>query len=584
MSMNRIEYGETAREYGPVLRRRLLAMMVLVATLALPATVGRAAQAPLPIAPDRLAAEFGNGIRVTVLDATGRNPIKEFQVIAGVRSHAGGWKAKEVVNWQPHTLRQGRDGGLVWLLNRAYDEMALRVEADGYAPQVLAWLRKSQGPQDVVFELVADKGTTGRALTPDGNPAAGATVALAMVQRDAVIDNGVLWHTDKPAPERPSDRWRWPRLVQADAQGRFQLPPESDPTAAVLIVHESGVRELALADFKQQPELALQPWGRIEGKVQWGTMVDSNRTVTLSIHRDTYGYPGVIVQSGKTTSAGDGTFLFERVLPGLAQISCPLAATPGNQSGICEVNLLAQSTHLTVQPGANRALLGGQGRTIRGRLVGRADWANVSFHFHPTAPHIGLPGDDEMWKGWSSLQKSPVGPLFFRTGLKVDHDGTFEVSEVLPGDYQIFFTRAGEPAYAAGGKFVVPPETPGVKPDPQEIGEFRSQNGPASRFWEQVRSGEVRNLMLHGFKVGIRPDSYWPVAANVYVPTARLEDAKQGAAKLEPIIAARLIGLEKEDIRQQDRCARLEDDILADARSRLPELSVQKVLLSLDIQ
>jgi hypothetical protein len=103
-------------------------------------------------------------------------------------------------------------------------------------------------------------------------------------------------------------------------------------------------------------------------------------------------------------------------------------------------------------------------------------------------------------------------------------------------------------------------------------------------FWAQVRSGEVRNSMVHGFNVGIRPGSSWPVAANVYVPTARLEDAKQASAKLQPIIAARLAGLEKDDITQQDRCARLEDDILADARRRLPELSVQKVLLSLDIK
>jgi hypothetical protein len=103
-------------------------------------------------------------------------------------------------------------------------------------------------------------------------------------------------------------------------------------------------------------------------------------------------------------------------------------------------------------------------------------------------------------------------------------------------------------------------------------------------FWAQVRSGEVRNFMLDGFKVGIRPTSSWPVAANVYVPTARLADAKQASAKLQPIIAARLAGLEKDDITQRDRCARIEDDILADARSRLPELSVQKVLLSLHIQ
>jgi hypothetical protein len=330
--------------------------------------------------------------------------------------------------------------------------------------------------------------------------------------------------------------------------------------------------------------LALQPWGRIEGKVQWGNIVDSNRTVSLSIHRDTYGYPGVIAQYAKTTTAGDGAFVFGRVLPGLAHISCPITATPGNESGISEVNLVPLITRLTVQPGANRALLGGQGRTVRGRLVGRAEWADVTFHFHPTAPHIGLPGDDEMGKGWGALQKSPIGPLFFRNGLKANPDGTFEIPGMLPGDYQIFFTRPGEKEHLAAGTFVVPPETPGVKPDPQEIGEFRSRNGPPSRFWEQVGSGEVRNFMLHGFKVGIRPDSYWPVAANVYVPAARLEDAKQTRAKLEPIIAARLTRLEKDDITQRDRCARLEADILADARSRLPELSLQKVLLSLDIQ
>jgi hypothetical protein len=184
----------------------------------------------------------------------------------------------------------------------------------------------------------------------------------------------------------------------------------------------------------------------------------------------------VIAQYEKTITAEDGTFVFGRILPGSVQLSCPIPATPGNQSGISEINLSALTTHLAAQPGANRALLGGQGRTVRGRLVGRADWAGVTFHFHPTAPHIGFPGDDEMWKGWSALQKSPAGPLFFRKGLIVNPDGTFEIPAVLPGEYQIFFTRAGE--RAAGGKFVVPPETPGTKPDPQEIGEFRSQNGP----------------------------------------------------------------------------------------------------------
>ena len=44
------------------------------------------------------------------------------------------------------------------------------------------------------------------------------------------------------------------------------------------------------------------------------------------------------------------------------------------------------------------ALIGGQGRQREGRLVGLDSWRRVTFHFHPTAPHIGLPGDDEIWK------------------------------------------------------------------------------------------------------------------------------------------------------------------------------------------
>jgi hypothetical protein len=475
LTMNK-SLNEIRRE--PALMRWLLTAVCLAATLSLPTLVVRAAEAPPPTEPDRPAAPLGNGIRVTVFDTTGRKPIKEFQVIAGVRSQAGGDPAKAVVNWQPHTLRNGHDGGLIWPLDRAYDEMALRVEADGYAPQVLAWLEKKNGPQNVVFELSPDKGIAGRVLTSDGNPAAGATVALAMVQRDAVLENGKLRQAGAPMPERPSDRWRWPRFMETDAEGRFRLPPENDPTAALLITHERGVRELALADFKKAPEVSLQPWGRVEGKVQWGSIVGSNRTVSLSIHRDSYGYPGVIVQYEKTTSAGDGTFNFERVLPGLAQLSCPIPATPGNKSGVSEINLSPLITHLTVQPGVNRALLGGQGRTVRGRLTGRANWADVTFHFHPTAPHIGFPGDDEMWKGWSALQQSPAGSLFFRNGLRVNADGTFEILGVLPGDYQIFFTRAGEKAHIAGGKFVVAPETSGAKPEPENIGAFRSQNGP----------------------------------------------------------------------------------------------------------
>jgi hypothetical protein len=381
------------------------------------------------------------------------------------------------VSWQPHTLRIGQDGALNWPMAKAYDPMALRVEADGYAPQVFAWLEKSK-PHDVDFQLIKDSGTAARVLTPDGKPAAGATVALAMVQREAVIDNGLLRHADDAPPQKETDRWRWPRFVRADADGRFQLPPENDPTAAVLIVHESGVREMALAEFKKSPDVALQPWGRIEGRAQWSDVLGTNRNISLSVHRDTYGYPGVIAQYEKTTTETDGSFIFERVLPGLVQLSCPTPATSDNKSGITEVNLPGMTTHLTVQPGKNPALLGGQGRTVTGRLTGRESWTDVTFHFHPTAPHFGRQGDTAMWSAWSALQKSPIGAVFFRDGLKVNADGTFEIPAVLPGSYQMFFSRGGEKEHLATGKFIVPAETSGTKPEPQSIGELRCRSVP----------------------------------------------------------------------------------------------------------
>ena len=90
------------------------------------------------------------GIRISVLNAKGDRGIPEFRVIAGVSS---GGVASEfekrtgqtVINWQPHTCRIGKEGDYVWPLAKAYAEMALRVEADGYQPQVDHGSQEGQG-------------------------------------------------------------------------------------------------------------------------------------------------------------------------------------------------------------------------------------------------------------------------------------------------------------------------------------------------------------------------------------------------------------------------------------------------------
>ncbi len=430
--------------------------------------------------------QLSSGITLSVLDSAGRKPIPAFRVIAGVKSSVSQEFEKthgDVVVWQPHTLREGKDGGLVWPLEKAYDEMALRVEADGYEPQVFSWIDKKKGAQDVPFELKASQGIPLLVNAPDGPFAEGATVVLGMAQRDAVIEDGNPRGVSERRPEKLADAWRLPRLVTTDKEGRCTLPAETDVTAAVLVVHESGVREMSLRDLLAGKDGAvavgefayqvkLQPWAKISGKVQWGELKGSNVPVHLTIHRDDYGYPGVVAQYEKAMTDAEGNFTFHKVLPGLCQLSIPTKAADGGGA----VYLSGQLRHATVKSGENSVIIGGAGRIVRGKLTGRDKWDGVTFHFHPTAPHIGLPGDDAMWKAWGEFQKSPQGPLFFRNDQKVSADGTFAIPNVLPGDYQIFFSEPGTKQHLASSKFDVLPEESGQAATDVVVGEINVQH------------------------------------------------------------------------------------------------------------
>ena len=45
-----------------------------------------------------------------------------------------------------------------------------------------------------------------------------------------------------------------------------------------------------------------------------------------------------------------------------------------------------------------------------------------------------------MWQAFGTFAKSPIGPLFIRNKLAVNADGSFTIENMLPGDYQIFFS------------------------------------------------------------------------------------------------------------------------------------------------
>lgn len=457
-----------------------------------PATVEPNADSPKTESPDDKPAQRdptpeeiqarSTGIRISVLNAKGDRGIPEFRVIAGIRS--GGVSSefekrtgKTVVNWQPHTCRVGKEGDFLWPLDKAYPEMALRVEADGYLPQVILGVKKAKGAQHIVYMLAEDQGLTGRVFTPNGKPAAGATVAVALPQQEIVWEGGKLRGADVPLPKQPGDRWRQPRQFKADAEGKFHLPTEIEP-AAVMIFHESGVLEMAYDDWQKSPEVKLNNWGSIAGQVLWQGKPGADEEVTLTVHRDEYGYPGMIASYETTRTDKEGNFTFDRVLPGLVQISRPIKLADRPEMGAI-LNGIFQ--HVKVAAGnPTKMVLGGQGRKVTGKFTGLDSWEGANYHFHPEAPHIGFDGRDSQWAAFGQLKASQIGPLLFRDKQPINKDGTFTIEGMLPGRYQLFVTTPSSKNYAASTKIVVDPEVPGEKPADLELKEIAMLSAKAS--------------------------------------------------------------------------------------------------------
>jgi hypothetical protein len=416
-------------------------------------------------------------VHITATDTAGATPA-EFLVLAGVEAGSTAAEFEKrtgqtVVNWQPHTVRIAKGSEYVWTLDRAYEVMYLRIEAKGYKPQIAGPIKKADGPQLVEFRLEPDRQVGGRILTPDRKPAQRATVALALVQKNAALEGGRLRGADEAPPAEPSERWRLPLWVKTDAEGRFKLPTEPGP-AAVLILHDSGVKEMSYDSFRKSPEVILDRWGKIEGRVLWKDKPGAGDEVTLSVHRDEYGYPGMIASYAQALTDKEGRFTFEPALPGKTQISLPMKAAGADAGGITAVILDTQFIHAVVKAGEpTRVVIGGQGRLVRGKLTGRDSWKGVTFHFHPTAPHIGFPGDDAIWKAWGELQQSPIGPLLFRNKLPVNADGTFEIPDMLPGDYQLFVSVPGVENHAAYKQVSIEPELFGANAGTLDLGEIK---------------------------------------------------------------------------------------------------------------
>src|ERR1019366_7953630 len=100
---------------------------------------------------------------------------------------------------------------------------------------------------------------TGTVLLPNGQPAVGAQVALAVSGYQLELDQAKLVEASGHSEV----------LVIADQDGHFTLP-STHYANGIVAVNENGYAELGIQEFVNGSKIVLQPWGRIDGVLRIG--------------------------------------------------------------------------------------------------------------------------------------------------------------------------------------------------------------------------------------------------------------------------------------------------------------------------
>jgi hypothetical protein len=399
-------------------------------------------------------------------DVTGK-PISEFQALAGTSPLDGyGWQ------WQPHTIHVFHDGQMQWppVGLRGYDRQVLRVEAKGYMPYQSPIIAKADKPDPITLEirLAPDSGVVGRVSDPSGEPAADAEIAVGMAFRTVAIRQGrIVLRAVKPNASL-RQRWEVPQFIKSDADGRFTLPVEIAP-AVVVVTHPNGVAVLDYREFLGSPQITLQLWGEINGRVQWSDDPGAGEKITLIAHG---GRPSkdlspmlMVNQIEETTADSNGRFTFRFVPPGQAQLSRDNALP---------------FQHVGVAAGKpTEVVFGGRGRPVVGRLTGRDSWQDVRIRIAPNAPRPGDMGTEyDSWPAYQTFLASPAGKHYMKTDVPVQSDGSFRIDGVLPEHYQLFVTAmdsAGKPSNVGYAGFQVETIPGGQTDEPFDLGTIETQ-------------------------------------------------------------------------------------------------------------
>ncbi|HEY1171336.1 MAG TPA: M56 family metallopeptidase [Verrucomicrobiae bacterium] len=319
--------------------------------------------------------------------------------------------------------------------------------ASGYQPLITTFTTAQlEKDQDVFLE--PGKDYEGKVLLPDGTPAIGASVVFSTARFNATVG------------DRRFITYNGPKAIDVDNNGVFRHP-QTGGCLGIAAAHEQGVAMVSPEEFKKNPVIRLQPWGRVEGQLQIGEKIGAGEDMWLRTLGT--GSGNNLELSGarfSTKTDAAGRFVFEYVPPGEYKIFRIVKAGPvvPVDDSLGQAELLAKShggsfshdTVVVVAPGQKvNVSLGGKGALVRAKVFmpekAPFDWAGTSLFARLEKSPVQWP-----WQVEKRAPKPGENVQYMRTeayrsaakarqeyAFSVNADGSISVYDVPPGNYRL---------------------------------------------------------------------------------------------------------------------------------------------------
>jgi RNA polymerase sigma factor (sigma-70 family) len=387
-------------------------------------------------------------IKGTVTDAATKEPIETFTVVPMVNGgdtlildyakahHGGRYSFADATNGQPYRIR---------------------IEAKGYLPATSPEYQHDGGEQ--IFDARLKKGpwVDGIVRGPNGLPLAGAQVIFA-TGRGISIFGGKGYQLNYHAH------------MTTDVDGRFSFSP-AEGNSRIVAIHDQGYAETFVQRWNAAHDLAIKPWGRIEGTLRVAGKPMAHETIVADLdeERSESLWPK-IGGNNRTQTDEMGRFVIDWLPPGEARVYWQ----PEVKGARRQPDRFYRPAFVDVRPGeATRLdLVQEGGPALVGRIAlpketdqkGPLSGARKVAYLSSKLPEVPYPTEltDEERQEWLHLWWFTKGGSAYRRvkrgfGHRVDlqPDGSFRVDEIQPGAYEL---HVHIPGHAEVIRSVVIPE------------------------------------------------------------------------------------------------------------------------------